>query len=175
MANLKFIDKILMMTAPVSMRGESIKYVWGNALRFFLKYMIISFLLIVVCLVIFNLLGIQIHNILSSKEYKDINNPLFVSRIWAMILLGPLIEEMMFRMWHSFKPVHISLSLFFLFYFILTQLILQHSHDVSFMGVQSDYFEFPIVKCARRARGTTCSAQLGTARSGQIDTGYSAQ
>lgn len=30
-------------------------------------------------------------------------------------------------------------------------------------------------RCARRARGTTCSAQMGTARSGQIGTGYSAQ
>ena len=28
-----------------------------------------------------------------------------------------------------------------------------------------------IVTCARRARGTTCSAQMGTARSGQIGTG----
>ena len=30
-------------------------------------------------------------------------------------------------------------------------------------------------KCARRARGTTCSAQIGTASSGQIGTVYSAQ
>ena len=32
-----------------------------------------------------------------------------------------------------------------------------------------------VILCARRARGTTCSAQMGTARSGQIGTGYSAQ
>jgi len=54
------------------------------------------------------------------------------------------------------------------FYDILTQ-----SGEKQFSFTQEQSMRF--FTCARRARGTTCSAQLGTARSGQIDTGYSAQ
>lgn len=41
--------------------------------------------------------------------------------------------------------------------------------------VQVEKGRWHSLECARRARGTTCSAQMGTARSGQIGTGYSAQ
>lgn len=115
-----------------------------ESVLFYLKYIIISFAIIVLVLILSSALGIEIQNVNSLKGTRSEN---FLYSVVMMIIIGPLMEESIFRLWNSFRREHMMISLFVITYVLLTKGI-PHGHHVAIGSVQSDYFEFPILKTA---------------------------
>ncbi|MCR5070539.1 MAG: CPBP family intramembrane metalloprotease [Bacteroidales bacterium] len=115
-----------------------------ESVLFYLKYIIISFAIIVLVLILSSALGIEIQNVNSLKETKT-DGVLY--SVAMMTIIGPLMEESIFRLWNSFRREHIMISLFVITYVLLTKCI-PHGHHVTIGAVQSDYFEFPTLKAA---------------------------
>ena len=140
---MSFITKTLEMISPGHAQtrpGEM--SVLKESVLYYLKYMAIAFAIIVFMLVVSNLLGLDIKNVNSIKEGSP-KGVLYT--IVLMVLIGPLLEESIFRLWFSFRREHIFISLFTFVYVILTK-CLRHAHDVSIGSIQSDYFEHLIAK-----------------------------
>ena len=115
-----------------------------ESVLFYLKYIIISFAIIVLVLILSSALGIEIQNVNSLKGSKP-DSVLY--SVVMMSIIGPLMEESIFRLWNSFRREHMMISLFVITYVLLTKCI-PHGHHVAIGAVQSDYFEFPILKAA---------------------------
>lgn len=115
-----------------------------ESVLFYLKYITISFAIIVLVLILSSALGIEIQNVNSLKGTRSEN---FLYSVVMMSIIGPLMEESIFRLWNSFRREHMMISLFVITYVLLTKCI-PHGHHVAIGAVQSDYFEFPILKTA---------------------------
>ena len=130
------------MTTPGRGQSRSRRSVLKESILFYLQYILISFAVIVFVLALCKVLNIEIQNVNSLKgdQSEDI-----LHSIALMAFVGPCVEEVIFRLWHSFRREHIMLSMFVIAYTLLTK-CLPHSHDVFIGSVQSDFFELPVLK-----------------------------
>lgn len=128
-------------------KNSSTREIIFSGILFYLKYIIIAFVVIALVLLIIRLTGIEVEHIGSSKEFKDSFRSNILCGLFEICLLGPLLEELLFRLWLTFKRSHILISTFVLLYALLTLCILPHTHECCLFGFQSDYFEKPILKC----------------------------
>lgn len=144
----KEIAKFVEMTSLVrTNKNSSTREIVFRGLVFYLKYIVIAFFVIALVLLITRLTGIEVENIGSSKEFKDSFRSNILCGLFEICLFGPFLEELLFRLWLTFKRSHILISAFVLFYALLTLCILPHTHECFLFGFQSDYFEKPIIKC----------------------------
>ena len=81
---------------------------------FTLAFWIINFILIF-C----GAFGFPIRNVLHSKNFTDNIHAHILDGLFLMSVLGPLLEESIFRLWLSFKRIHIFISLFIVFYILI--------------------------------------------------------
>ena len=139
----KFVAETREMIAPerVKTRPGGMVVVRESVL-YYLKYMVIAFAIIVFMLVASKLLGLDIKNV---NSIKGDTSKAVLYTIVLTALIGPLIEESLFRLWFSFRREHIFITLFIFAYIVLTK-CLRHAHDASTGSIQSDYFEYPIAK-----------------------------
>lgn len=143
------------MTSPGGYATQPGGVILKRGVFFYIKYGLLSFLVIVFVLALSNILGIEIKNVMSTDSHREkVQENLF---IWLLqlSLFGPLIEEIIFRLWLSFKRGHIAVSVFVLSYVILT-LSIPHAHDVYVGSVQSDYFEHVLLKVTISALLSLC-------------------
>lgn len=140
--------QIKRMTSPCNTDDCTGRVVLKNGLKFFIKYFILSFFIVLIVLVVCSISGLDIKNVMSSQEFKNgvHNNP--ISSYIRIILITPLIEEIIFRLWQSFKKLHIGISTFVISYVILSLFILPHTHNGYIGSIQSVYFEHVFVKTA---------------------------
>jgi len=141
---MSFIRKTLEMISPERVGTRPGGIILKESILFYLKYIIISFAIIVFVLILSSVLGVEIQNVNSLKGSKSES---FVSSVILMTIIGPLMEESIFRLWNSFRRKHMMISLFVITYILLTKCI-PHGHNVAIGSVQSDYLEFPILKSA---------------------------
>ena len=139
---MSFIRKALEMISPGRVGTRPAGIVLKESIVFYLKYIIISFAIIVLLLILSRVLGIEIQNVNSLKGTKSER---FIYSVVLMTIIGPLMEESIFRLWNSFRREHVMISLFVISYILLTKCI-PHGHNVVVGSIQSDYFEFPILK-----------------------------
>jgi len=118
--------------------GEIIK----ESIVFYIKYFLIALLVVIAVLALSHLLNIELKTAASTKGLEG--SSLFNKLLW-ITLIGPLIEEILFRLWLSFKREHIAVFSFLLTYVLLNKL-LPHDHTVSIGSYQSVYFEHPVIK-----------------------------
>lgn len=141
---MSIFSKTLEMISPERAGTRPGGVVLKESVLFYLKYIIISFAIIVLVLILSSALGIEIQNVNSLKGTKT-DGVLY--SVAMMTIIGPLMEESIFRLWNSFRREHIMISLFVITYVLLNKCI-PHGHHVTIGAVQSDYFEFPILKAA---------------------------
>lgn len=136
----RFLYSLDRMTSPRKDESQGAGVVIKEGLVFYLKYVVIAFLIIVVVLTVSKWLGVDIHNKMSTSAFKESARANLPIRLLQMCLLGPLLEELHFRLWLSFKRVHLGITLFFLSYVLLTKFVFPHEHDVYWFGYHSIYF-----------------------------------
>ena len=126
-----------------------------EGLVFYIKYMVFAFGVIVLVLVVSRLGGIELNNVMSTASHREQVRDNLLFWLLQLSLFGPLIEEVLFRLWLSFKRGHIAISVFVLSYVILT-LSLPHAHDVYVGSVKSNYFEHVLLKMTISALLSLC-------------------
>ena len=141
---MSILSKTLEIISPERVGARPGGIVLKESVLFYLKYIIISFAIIVLVLILSSALGIEIQNVNSLKGTRSEN---YLYSVVMMSIIGPLMEESIFRLWNSFRREHMMISLFVITYVLLTKCI-PHGHHVAIGAVQSDYFEFPILKAA---------------------------
>lgn len=141
----KFFLNIRTITSPERPHAGSGGKVLKEGLVFYIKYMAFAFCVIVLVLAVSRLLGIEIKNVMSTDSHREQVQDKLIFWLLQLSLFGPLIEEIIFRLWLSFRRGHIAVSVFVLSYVILT-LSIPHAHDVYVGSVQSDYFEHVLLK-----------------------------
>lgn len=145
MARLRFIDKILEMTSPRRDPDLSGAAVVKEGVRFYVRYVLFAFAYIVVVMAVSKVTGLEIKHVLSTSGYRDAVGADLVRKCFRVCLWGPLLEELTFRLWNSFKRRDVAITVFVIAYVLLTRYILPHDHNVSLWGFASDYFEhFPL-------------------------------
>ena len=143
-----FFKRAYSMTAPSDGSAQDIKRVIKTGVVFGIKYTLWAMVVVAVFLVSAKLLCSDIHNKLSTEEFKAGIARKSMIGFSMICLAGPLIEEMLFRLWLSFKRHHICISAFLITYTALSLFILPHSHNDRLFGVQSVYFEHIFLKLA---------------------------
>lgn len=146
MPRFRFVDTVWEMTVPRKDPYLGGATVVKEGVRFYLKYVIFSYILIVAILLVSDWTGLDIKHVMSADHYRDAVGADLVKRSLQVCLWGPILEELTFRLWHSFKRIHVGISVFVISYIVLTKAVLPHDHDVTLWCFQSDYFEHVVVK-----------------------------
>lgn len=145
MSRIRFIDKILEMTSPRRDPDLSGAAVVKEGVRFYVRYFLFAFVFIVAVMLVSRWTGLEIKHALSTSGYRDAAGANLTRKYLRLCLWGPILEELTFRLWNSFKRRDVAITVFVIAYVLLTRYILPHDHDVSLWGVHSDYFEhFPL-------------------------------
>ena len=145
MPRLRFFDRILEMTSPRRDPDLSGAEVVKEGIRFYVKYVLFAYVFIVAVMFVSKLTGLDIQHVMSTDGYRNAEGADLVKRCLQVCLWGPILEELTFRLWHSFKRTHVGITVFTVSYIVLTKLVLPHDHDVTLWCFRSDYFEhFPL-------------------------------
>ena len=137
----RFLNSVQRMTVPCKDEPCRTGTVLKEGLLFYLRYVVISFLLIVVVLTISKLTGLEIKHVASTEAFRDSFRNNLPIRLFQACLLGPIMEEIVFRLWLSFKRHHLGIALFALSYVVLTKYVFPHEQEVFLWGYHSAYFE----------------------------------
>ena len=145
MSRLRFIDMVLEMTSPRRDSNLGGATVVKEGVRFYIKYIILAYVFIVAVMIVSKWTGLEIKHVMSTDGYRNAAGLDLVKRCLQVCLWGPILEELTFRLWHSFKRIDIGITVFVISYIVLTKLVLPHDHDVTLWCFRSDYFEhFPL-------------------------------
>ena len=131
------------MTAPERTPKCSGVVTLKESVLYYIKYMVLSYIIIVLVLLLLKILNFNVDNVNSLKNQA---NSYLLYNVILIVFIGPFVEETIFRLWHSFKKRQIFFSLFTVIYCGLTKVILPHNHDIFIGKIQSDYFEYPVLK-----------------------------
>ena len=149
---MSFFTKTRDLISPECTERHSGGIVFKESLLYYLKYLIVSFAIIIAVLMLSDLLGLDIKNV---NSWKGIGTEKAVNTLLLSAFLGPVLEECIFRLWISFRRGHIFISLFVIAYVILTK-CLPNGHNVYIGTIQSDYFEFPLLKTLLSSAFASC-------------------
>ena len=122
----RFLTSLSEMTSSVK-SVDSKEVIFRQTVFYYIKNLLVSFSLIVIILFLSRTLGFELtnKNALSHRTFTTDT----VTILMNMCLIGLVIEESMFRLWQSFKKVHIFISLFVLSYTILTVFIFNRRQE----------------------------------------------
>ena len=134
----RFLTSLSEMTSSVK-SVDSKEVIFRQTVFYYIKNLLVSFSLIVIILFLSRTLGFELtnKNTLSHRTFTTDT----VTILLNMCLIGPIIEESMFRLWQSFKKVHIFLSLFVLSYTILTVYIFNRGQEGNIGLYHSAYLD----------------------------------
>lgn len=145
MSRLRFIDTVLEMTSPRRDPNLGGATVVKEGVRFYVKYIILAYVFIVAVMLVSKWTGLEIRHVMSTDGYRNAAGADLVKKFLQVCLWGPILEELTFRLWHSFKRIDLGITVFVISYIVLTKLVLPHDHDVALWCFRSDYFEhFPL-------------------------------
>lgn len=126
----RFIDIYQFIKNPSEAKIE--KLTLKKEIKIYLSILIVKFLLSVFILVAIEL-------IFDAKAYRKPHSSILNSFPIRLLLIGiiiPIFEEFAFRLYLKFKPIHIFISSFLIFYFLLTTFYFK----VSYIDVTENSF-----------------------------------
>ncbi len=87
---------------------------------FYFKYIIVSFIILFTLAIIIKRLGIEVHHFEKGTNFTDALNSNTIFGVLMISCIGPFTEEVLFRIWLSFRRIHIAISVFLLTYWLIT-------------------------------------------------------
>lgn len=128
---LDFLNSISDMASLQCNNNCKREAIFRKGISFYIKYTILSFLFVFIILLIVNLCHLDFQNTMASDTVKIAVKTDLLTNMLCMCLAGPVLEEIIFRLWLSFNRFQIAISLFFISYVILTIFIFKHDNDGS--------------------------------------------
>lgn len=116
-----------------------------KGIKYFLKYTILSVILVVLIEQLCKACGIQLDNALYADEFKVQIKENFFLMLFMIGIWAPITEEIMFRFWQSYKRWHIATALFLITFFILGSILQDPStEEASTFFTKSDIYLVPV-------------------------------
>ena len=117
-----------------------------SGISFYIRYVIIAFILVFFILFICRICNIPLSNVANSPKFKEnIKEHVFFG-VALISIFGPFVEEILFRLWLSFKRLHLFFSILVFAYYILTQLFSRKDSELIYGLVSNDLFYLAHVK-----------------------------
>jgi len=119
-----------------------------SGIYFYVKYVILAFILVFLILFACKLCDLQFFNVVNSPEFRENVKKHLVLGIFLISFLGPLVEETIFRLWLSFKRVHIFMSTLVIIYYILSKFLRDENCDSMYGLISMNLLHFAKFKIA---------------------------